>query len=208
MTANHPLAWFDDPDNGRTIRVGQTISGNIDFPGDVDLFLLHLAKDDRVEIFARSALGDPLLIIARTDVLHEEPILDDNSGGGLFGLDAKILFQAPYTGEYALGVLDAFGTAPGGYIISVARAESADMPAAPVPMATIGRRMNVRQGPGTNYAVVGIAAPGEQYRITGKSPGSGDWWQIEYEGGSAWIYGPLVDATDAENVQVVATPVP
>ena len=82
------------------------------------------------------------------------------------------------------------------------------MPAAPVPTATIGRRMNVRQGPGTNYAVVGTAAPGEQYRITGKSPGSGDWWQIDYEGGSAWIYGPLVDATDAENVQVADPPAP
>ena len=72
MIANHPLAWFDDLDSGRTIRVGQTISGNIDFPSDVDFLLLHLAKDERVEIFARSALGDPYLIIVRTDVSHEE----------------------------------------------------------------------------------------------------------------------------------------
>ena len=131
-----------------------------------------------------------------------------NSGGGLFGLDARIFFQAPYTGEYVLGVFDALGIAPGGYIISVAKAQSAEVPPAPIPTVTIKTRMNVREGPGTNYAVIGTAAPGEQYRITGQNPGRGDWWQIDYEGRSAWIYGPLVTATDAESVQVVATPVP
>ena len=208
LTSNHPLTWFDDPDSGRQIRVGQSLPGNIDFPADFDYFLLHLEKGEAVEVVARSALIDPSLIIVRLGAPSEEWIGDDNSGGGLFGLDARILFQAPETGEYAVGVFDVFGTAPGGYVISVARAQSTDVPAAQVPMVTIKTHMNVRQGPGTNYPVIDTAAPGETYRITGKSPGRGDWWQISYKGRTGWVYGPLVTATDAESVQVVATPVP
>ena len=208
LTANRRLVRFIDPDQGREIRVGQSLPGNIDFPGDVDYFLLHLEKDEAVEVVTRSALTDTSLGIMRLGAPTEESIGDDNSGGGLFGLDARLLFQAPYTGEYALVVVDAFGIAPGGYVISVARAQSTNVPASQVPMVTIKTHINVRQGPGTNYPVIDTAAPGEQYVVTGKSPGLGDWWQISYKGGTAWIYAPLVTATDAESVQVVATPVP
>ena len=208
LTANHPLTWFDDPDNGRVIRVGQSLPGNIDFPADVDYFYLHLEKDDTVEVVARSVLADPSLGIVRLDASTEEPIGDDNSGGGLFGLDARIFFQAPYTGEYALIVFDAFGIAPGGYVISVGWPQSMDVPTSQVPMVTIKTHMNVRKGPGTNYAIIDTAGPGEKYRITGKNPGRGDWWQIDYKGRTGWVYGPLVTATNAESVQIVATPDP
>ena len=161
LTANRQFVRFIDPDQGQEIRVGQSFLGNIDFPGDLDYFLLHLERDEAVEVIARSALADPSLAIVRLGAPAEETIEDDNSGGGLFGLDARILFQAPYTGEYALIVVDAYGTAPGGYIISVARAESTDVPASPVPpMVMIKTHMNVREGPGTNFPVIGTAASG------------------------------------------------
>lgn len=87
------------------------------------------------------------------------------------------------------------------------------------PMVTIGNvLMNVRGGPGTNYNVVGTASPGQEFRITGKSPGLGDWWQIDYGGRTGWVYSQLVTAANAETVQVAlnipapppptATPVP
>ena len=66
--------------------------------------------------------------------------------------------------------------------------------------------INVRAGPGTNYAVIGTAAPGEQFAITDKSPGAGDWWQINYDGRTGWVYRPLVTATNAQDVQVVDPP--
>ena len=78
------------------------------------------------------------------------------------------------------------------------------------PIASITTRMNVRAGPGTNYPIVGQAAPGDQYIISGRNP-SGGWWQIIYGGQYAWVYSPLVTATNAEVVQVasfVPTPVP
>ena len=82
------------------------------------------------------------------------------------------------------------------------------------PTAAINRTMNVRAGPGTNYAVIGQAAAGSEYTISGKNP-AGGWWQIIYGGQYGWVYAPLVSATNPEFVQVApaiptpaATPVP
>ena len=74
--------------------------------------------------------------------------------------------------------------------------------------------MNVRAGPGTNYPIVGQAAAGSQYPISGKNP-AGTWWQIIYGGQFAWVYSPLVTATNPHIVQAASfipppppTPVP
>ena len=78
------------------------------------------------------------------------------------------------------------------------------------PMVTIGNvLMNVRGGPGTNYNVIGTASPGQKFQITGKNPGLGDWWQIDFGGQTGWVYGQLVTATNSETVQVaLAIPAP
>jgi len=72
-----------------------------------------------------------------------------------------------------------------------------------MPVATIRRTMNVRAGPGTNHPVIGTALSGQQFPITGKNHGLGNWWEIEFaEDRQGWIYGPFVDAANAENVQL------
>ena len=206
LTANRRLARFDDPDHAGQIQVGQSLHGNIDFPTDFDTFLLHLQESETVEIVARSALVDTYLAIGGHPV--EGWTEDDDGGGGLFGLDARIVYRASTTGEYILFVSAADGSAPGGYIISVDLPQATDTPSSLVPVVTVNNQMNVREGPGTNYPIIGTAAPGEQYVITGKSPGLGDWWRIIYKGRTGWVYGPLVTATNAQNVPAVAAPVP
>ena len=73
----------------------------------------------------------------------------------------------------------------------------------PKPMVTINNEMNVRQGPGTNYPIVGVASPGQQYSITGKNR-AGDWWEIDYDGKAGWVYAPLVRPTNASHVRLAA----
>ena len=85
---------------------------------------LHLTKDETVAIVARSALVDTALAI--WDPTAEAWAEDDDSGGGLLGQDARIVFQAPKTGEYVLFVQDASWTSPGGYVLSVKRVEETD----------------------------------------------------------------------------------
>ena len=63
LSATHPLIAFEDPDDGRRIQVGQSIPGNIDFPGDIDHYVFDLIEGETVEIVASSRLGDIVLNI-------------------------------------------------------------------------------------------------------------------------------------------------
>ncbi len=67
---------------------------------------------------------------------------------------------------------------------------------------TVGGEMNIRSGPGEQYDRIGGASAGEEFRITGKNE-DGNWWQIDFNGDTAWIYAPFVTAANAENVPVV-----
>jgi hypothetical protein len=87
----------------------------------------------------------------------------------------------------------------------------APTPAATVP-ATILQVLNVRSGPGTQFAMLGQLAVGAAVQVTGRTAdGSERWWQIVYPQGAAgraWINGnpALVQVTAAASIPVVATP--
>ena len=51
--------------------------------------------------------------------------------------------------------------------------------------------VNVRSGPGTNYAQIGRLQAGQSFAITGKNP-AGDWWQFDFNGRPGWVLGELV----------------
>ena len=70
---------------------------------------------------------------------------------------------------------------------------------------TIDGDMNIRQGPGTDFARIGGAFEGEEFDITGKSA-DGEWWQIDFDGEAGWVYAPFVTATNAEYVPTVEAP--
>ncbi len=98
----------------------------------------------------------------------------------------------------------------------------ADPPTAtPVPKAMVtigGTQMNVRAGPSILYQIIGQAYPGEEFEVTGKNPGLGDWWEIKYRSDAVrgWVFSQLVTPRDTQNVTVAAvippeptrTPVP
>jgi hypothetical protein len=68
--------------------------------------------------------------------------------------------------------------------------------------------VNVRTGPGTNYAVLGVMRTGQSARVTGIAP-DGNWWQIEFSGvanGRGWISAQFVAAQQIANVPLVQPP--
>ncbi len=83
------------------------------------------------------------------------------------------------------------------------------VPAPQTPSLTVQTpALNVRQGPGTNYAVIDVAHQGEVFAITGKHwNGKEDWWQIDYRGRTAWVSAYWVQADRGEQVPV-ATAIP
>jgi len=58
-----------------------------------------------------------------------------------------------------------------------------------------GSVVNLRQGPGTQYSVVGSACSGDTLLVTGEAP---DWYRIYVPEKSlfAWIYSPLTSGTE------------
>jgi uncharacterized protein YgiM (DUF1202 family) len=67
---------------------------------------------------------------------------------------------------------------------------------------------NVRGGPGTNYPVVGGLKESESAFVTGRNADS-SWWQISFQGGTAWIANVVVTANaQAQNAPLAEAPPP
>lgn len=65
-------------------------------------------------------------------------------------------------------------------------AEAAASPPAPTIVVPAGDIVNVRGGPGVEYAVLGRLTGGQRAEIIGKNTDQ-TWWQIRYGNGAAWI---------------------
>lgn len=75
---------------------------------------------------------------------------------------------------------------------------------------TIVQDMNVRTGPGTNYAIAGPGPAGESSKVIGRNADA-SWLQVEYpltNDGTGWVYAELVqvsgDPTTVPVVQIAA----
>jgi hypothetical protein len=75
------------------------------------------------------------------------------------------------------------GGAPAAQGVSVAPASG---------MLSPNSRLNVREGPGTNFASIGGINPGESYTITGQS---GDWYVIDFLGRVGYVAARYVTVT-------------
>jgi uncharacterized protein YraI len=84
--------------------------------------------------------------------------------------------------------------------------EPSDLPAEEAQI-LVESNVNVRAGPGTNYAILSALQAGDRARITGQNE-AGDWWQIEIDGASGWVLASLVTAENTADVPVIETPVP
>jgi uncharacterized protein YraI len=69
--------------------------------------------------------------------------------------------------------------------------------------------VNVRQGPGTNYAIALSLPQGSTAPINGRNE-NGRWWRISLDrpGDEFWVSDDVVEATCTANVPMVATPPP
>lgn len=126
LTSNHRLIPVQDPDDGAVLELQKPYHGNIDFPGDTDYLHMNLRQGERVSIDASSTLLDMYLTIDFIGAEDRDVVVDDNSGFGFFGADAKIVFEAPFTGSYFIVVQDYHGYAPGGYVLNLESAPSTE----------------------------------------------------------------------------------
>ena len=121
LQSNHRLIPIPDPDDGKRVEIGQTINGAMDFHGDRDFFTVRLREGEIIEVTARSILGDVHLYVDFEQAARHEIAFDDDSGGGSYGVDAKIVYRAPHSGTFNIVVGDDT-PAPTGYALTLSRA--------------------------------------------------------------------------------------
>jgi S1-C subfamily serine protease len=193
VRSNHPLIPYQDGDDGIKLNAGQTHQASIDYPNDIDYYLIDLAEGDMIDIGVDSILINPMLAVDFKGATKAMMIEDDNSGGGLFGLNAAITYRASYTGAYLIIVESAASSDTGGYILTVTEASPDATPTTPLiqqPEATvIIPSLRIRSGPGTDYESQGAVQKGETLPVVGQAYDC-QWLQIETaEGDVGWMSG-------------------
>jgi len=113
------LVEWDDPDDGRVLERESTISGNIDYPGDFDWYRVDLGKGQSLTVDVDAIAFDPVLMIDGPEGDGYVQAVDDDSGGGLFGTDPRIVFTARRTGSFFVIVADSGSTGPGAYRLTI-----------------------------------------------------------------------------------------
>ena len=76
------------------------------------------------------------------------------------------------------------------------------------PLATATADVNIRRGPGTAYAILGLLRSGQSAEVTAVSL-DGDWWQINFAGsndGRGWVSARYVTTHNTGNVPVAQPP--
>ena len=87
LSSNVPLIPYHDADDGQSIAVGDILMASIDFPFDLDYFIVALASGDRIEIAVDSLMIDAFVSV--DFVGADDFVSDDDSGGGVFGTNAN-----------------------------------------------------------------------------------------------------------------------
>lgn len=135
VRSSHPLIPFEDTDDGRRLSTESSLTASLDYPGDTDHFVVELRAGDTIHLQVESAMFDPYVIVDYEGAGQAQLIEDDDSGGGLFGLDAEVVYRAPHEGSYTVAVADATGGLIGGYRLSLQPA-GADSPTPSLPRPT------------------------------------------------------------------------
>ncbi|MYC38088.1 MAG: hypothetical protein F4X66_14410 [Chloroflexi bacterium] len=151
------LLPFSDPDDGGRLGLRGTVAGSIDYPGDRDWYSLRLEEGDTVRIRSDSWLVDTTLHIDFLGSYANQVAYDDDSGGGLFGTNSELVYQAPMTGEYLVVVHELDGDDVGGYFLSAHRAPSSAgafvVPPGPPEVDSPFGKMVVLESPLTGHSV-------------------------------------------------------
>ena len=113
------LQPLNDPDDGRTITVGNTVAGSLDFFYDLDWYSIRLKEGETVRIFTDSLNVDTVIYVDFPNSRDNQIVVDDDSGGGLYGTNSDLTYRAPRTGEYFIAVTGSVGDSSGGYYLTV-----------------------------------------------------------------------------------------
>lgn len=121
LRGSHPLGHYVDPDDGTALQLGETTMASMELVHDRDRFELELTKDQVVQITVDALEIDPAITLDYQSDLLEQSVSDDDSGGGIFGSNAQLIYRVPEDGTYQLTV-ENYEYAVGTYFITIEEA--------------------------------------------------------------------------------------
>ena len=157
LTSNVALYSIDDPDDGQSIEVGETVAGSIDHFRDKDWYSIRLEEGETVRISTDSLNVDTVIYVDFPYSRNNQVVSNDNSGGGLFGTDSELVYRALQSGEYYISVFDSAEDSFGGYYLSVKQArdgeETVEVPPSPQVVDSPFGKMIVYEGQLSGFSI-------------------------------------------------------
>ncbi len=193
-----PVVFIQSPAAGTQVRVNESVT--------VSVVASDAEGVARVELWASGGL------VAQQAAPADKPSPS---------LQADLRWMPPAPGSYTLQLraynLRGIASEPV-MLFLVAVPASVDTPTpvvTPTPeetgaLAVTTAALNVRQGPGQHYPVLGLVPVGTKLRIVGKNP-EATWWQVIYpeaSDGRGWVFADFTEASNVADVPVVITPEP
>ena len=117
IASSHPWVPNDDPDDDSLLVVDSEWLGNIDHPGDRDIFLITLKEDEQIRARVESGMFAPLLVISSAKPEVSAKVLAKSSDDGPVG--ATVDFTAPADGDYLVIVVGKHLSDIGGYYLTI-----------------------------------------------------------------------------------------
>jgi hypothetical protein len=197
--------------NVRNVSIQASPTGDID-PAMWDTLLKF--QQDAALPESRAALSVAYSLYAADGSLLAEQLapLENASlslpvrADGEVRVDAQLRTATGATLPFSVsGVVGGTAAAPAAPAAAEAAATEAVVAEASVSTSQI---VNVREGPGTLYPVLGQLNPAANYRVTGKNE-AGDWWQIDLGSDKrGWVITQLVTSAGALDKVAVAADIP
>ena len=135
LSSSVRLKPLNDPDDGRTVELGETVAGSLDHLSDWDWYSIRLKEGETVRISTDSINVDTVMYVDFPESRNNQVVSDNDSGGGLFGTNSELVYRAPHTGKYFIAVTEVEGNGLGGYYLSVEPAregtETVSVPSSP-----------------------------------------------------------------------------
>ncbi|MDA0351721.1 MAG: serine protease [Chloroflexi bacterium] len=119
ISSTAALSLIADSDDRQVITKSQLVWGQADIPFDRDIFVVPLEKGQRLGVAVDSLLVDQFVAVEFNDGTMELLEWDDDSGGGVWGLNPLLQFTAPVTGDYLLVIGGLLDSSTGGYIANI-----------------------------------------------------------------------------------------
>ncbi len=206
-----PSARINAPAEGEVLGVG--------VPVQIDVTALDDQNVTSIELYVNNALLEsrPLSAASAQTAVRELFTWTPNAPGdyllqarsydkqGLVGTSPAVTVQV---GGESLPSPTSAEPPPASPQPSATTVPATSTPPPPEAQVTAKTDANVRNGPGLAYPVVGGLNNGESAPVVGRNADS-SWWQISFEGGTAWIADIVVNAnSEAYNAPVASAPPP